>query len=47
VTFNISPEEVDRIEIEGRTIDEARTESRSVQVTLDSIGRTAGSICAG
>ncbi|HEY0347611.1 MAG TPA: LecA/PA-IL family lectin [Pyrinomonadaceae bacterium] len=30
------PEEVDRIEIEGRTIDEARTESRSVQVTLDS-----------
>jgi len=30
------PEEVDRIEIEGRTIDEARTETRSVQVTLDS-----------
>src|SRR2546423_1047089 len=30
------PEEVDRIEIEGRTIDEARAETRSVQVTLDS-----------
>src|SRR5207245_4581504 len=30
------PEEVDRIEIEGRTIDEARTETHSVQVTLDS-----------
>jgi len=30
------PEEVDRIEIEGRSIDEARTETRDVQVTLDS-----------
>src|SRR6266576_2039637 len=30
------PEEIDRIEIEGRSIDEARNETRSVQVTLDS-----------
>jgi len=30
------PEEVDRVEIEGRSIDEARTETRNVQVTLDS-----------
>src|SRR2546423_8016934 len=30
------PEEVDRIEIEGRSIDEARNETRNVQVTLDS-----------
>jgi hypothetical protein len=30
------PEEVDRIEIEGRTIDDTRYESRNVQVTLDS-----------
>src|SRR5437762_7850167 len=30
------PEEVERIEIEGRTIDEARAETCSVQVTLDS-----------
>src|SRR5256714_4201061 len=30
------PEEIDRIEIEGRSIDEARHETRSVQVTLDS-----------
>src|SRR5437762_14254395 len=30
------PEEIDRIEIEGRTIDEARNETLSVQVTLDS-----------
>lgn len=30
------PEEVDRVEIEGRSMDEARTETRSVQVTLDS-----------
>ena len=30
------PEEIDRIEIEGRSIDEARNETRNVQVTLDS-----------
>jgi hypothetical protein len=30
------PNEVDRIEIEGRNIDEARFETRNVQVTLDS-----------
>lgn len=30
------PEEVDRIEIEGRSIDDARNETRDVQVTLDS-----------
>ena len=30
------PEDVDRIEIEGRSLDEARYQSRSVQVTLDS-----------
>src|SRR5712671_765381 len=30
------PEEDERIEIEGRTMDEARAETRSVQVTLDS-----------
>lgn len=30
------PEEVDRIEIEGRSIDEARYETSNVQVTLDS-----------
>ncbi len=30
------PEEIDRIEIEGRSIDEARSETRDVQVTLDS-----------
>jgi hypothetical protein len=30
------PEEIDRIEIEGRSIDEARNETRDVQVTLDS-----------
>lgn len=30
------PEEIDRIEIEGRSLDEARYETRSVQVTLDS-----------
>jgi hypothetical protein len=30
------PEEVDRIEIEGRSLDETRTETRNVQVTLDS-----------
>ena len=30
------PEDVDRIEIEGRSLDEARYQSRNVQVTLDS-----------
>jgi hypothetical protein len=30
------PEEIDRIEIEGRSLDEARFETRNVQVTLDS-----------
>ncbi len=30
------PEEIDRIEIEGRSLDEARYETRNVQVTLDS-----------
>jgi len=30
------PEEIDRIEIEGRTIDEARWETKDVQVTLES-----------
>ncbi|HMH44023.1 MAG TPA: hypothetical protein VK557_11110, partial [Pyrinomonadaceae bacterium] len=30
------PEEIDRIEIEGRSIDDARNETRDVQVTLDS-----------
>jgi len=30
------PEEVDRIEIEGRSIDDARYETKNVQVTLDS-----------
>lgn len=30
------PEDVDRIEIEGRSLDEARFQTRSVQVTLDS-----------
>src|SRR5207244_3695639 len=30
------PEEIDRIEIEGRSLDEARMETRNVQVTLDS-----------
>jgi hypothetical protein len=30
------PEEIDRVEIEGRSLDEARYQSRSVQVTLDS-----------
>src|SRR5258706_367400 len=30
------PQEVDHIEIDGRTLDDARFESRSVQVTLDS-----------
>ncbi|HBB93757.1 MAG TPA: hypothetical protein DC054_00040 [Blastocatellia bacterium] len=30
------PEEIDRVEIEGRSIDEARNETRDVQVTLDS-----------
>src|ERR1700687_1450662 len=30
------PNEVDRIEIEGRTLDDARFETRNVQVTLDS-----------
>ncbi|MFN2577690.1 MAG: LecA/PA-IL family lectin [Pyrinomonadaceae bacterium] len=30
------PEEIDRVEIEGRSIDEARNETRTVQVTLDS-----------
>src|SRR5205807_10671425 len=28
------PEDVDRIEIEGRSLDEARSQSRNVQVTL-------------
>ncbi len=31
-----SPNEVDRIEIDGRPLDDARLETRSVQVTLDS-----------
>src|ERR1043165_4868871 len=30
------PEDVDRVEIEGRSLDEARYQSRNVQVTLDS-----------
>src|ERR1043165_9458094 len=30
------PEEIDRIEIEGRTLDEGRYDTRNVQVTLDS-----------
>src|SRR5262249_6354227 len=30
------PEEIDRIEIEGRTLDDARFETRNVQVTLES-----------
>ncbi|HEU5236339.1 MAG TPA: LecA/PA-IL family lectin [Pyrinomonadaceae bacterium] len=30
------PEEIDRIEIEGRSLDEARYETRNVQVTLES-----------
>src|SRR5215510_14385764 len=30
------PEEIDRIEIEGRSLDDARFETRNVQVTLDS-----------
>src|ERR1700682_1482337 len=30
------PEDIDHIEIEGRNLDDARFESRSVQVTLDS-----------
>ncbi len=30
------PEEIDRVEIEGRSMDEARYETRNVQVTLDS-----------
>src|SRR5438874_11437746 len=30
------PEDVDRIEIEGRSLDEARYQTRNVQVTLDS-----------
>jgi len=30
------PDEIDRIEIEGRSLDDARFETRSVQVTLDS-----------
>ena len=30
------PDEIDRIEIEGRSLDDARYETRSVQVTLDS-----------
>jgi hypothetical protein len=30
------PEEVDRIEIEGRSLDDTRYETRNVQVTLDS-----------
>jgi PA-IL-like protein len=30
------PEEIDRIEIEGRSLDEARYDTRNVQVTLDS-----------
>src|SRR6266852_4911311 len=30
------PNEVDRIEIDGRSVDEARFETRTVQVTLDS-----------
>src|SRR2546423_15698713 len=30
------PDEIDRVEIEGRSLDEARYQSRSVQVTLDS-----------
>src|SRR6266478_9964245 len=30
------PEEIDRIEIEGRTLDEGRFETHNVQVTLDS-----------
>jgi hypothetical protein len=30
------PEEVERIEIEGRSLDDARSETRNVQVTLDS-----------
>lgn len=30
------PDEIDRIEIEGRSIDDARNETRDVQVTLDS-----------
>src|SRR5216684_9177932 len=30
------PDEVERIEIDGRSLDDARFETRSVQVTLDS-----------
>jgi len=30
------PNEVDRIEIDGRSLDDARIETRSIQVTLDS-----------
>src|SRR5690349_14136070 len=30
------PDEIDRVEIEGRSLDEARYQSRSVQVTLES-----------